>query len=124
MASDGRLGRIEPLDEISNVREDYKKVALSAKRLDPEVAKYATGNSQLISDPEDRRLKRLIDRRVLVVMVFTYFLQTLDKGTVAFASIMGFTTDLNLEGQQVCAEYYLKHRSATNYGPVLMADHH
>ena len=109
MASDGRLGRIEPLDEISNVREDYKKVALSAKRLDPEVAKYATGNTQLISDPEDRRLKRLIDQRVLVVMVFTYFLQTLDKGTVSFASIMGFPKDLNLQGQQVCIECDLEH---------------
>ena len=70
-------------------------------RLDPEVARYATGHSQLISDPENRRLKRLIDQRVLVVMVFTYFLQTLDKGTVSFASIMHFPEDLNLHGQEV-----------------------
>ncbi|KAL3493290.1 major facilitator superfamily domain-containing protein [Aspergillus germanicus] len=31
----------------------------------------------------------MIDRRVLVIMVCTYFLQALDKGTMSFASIMG-----------------------------------
>lgn len=33
-------------------------------------------------------------------MVFTYFLQALDKGTMSFASIMGIQTDLGLVRQQ------------------------
>jgi hypothetical protein len=33
-------------------------------------------------------------------MVFTYFLQALDKGTLSFAVIMGIKTDLCLVGQQ------------------------
>ena len=42
----------------------------------------------------------MIDRRVLSVMVFTYFLQALDKGTLSFAVIMGIKDDLHLHGQQ------------------------
>jgi MFS family permease len=33
-------------------------------------------------------------------MVFTYFLQALDKGTMSFTSIMGVKEDLGLVGQQ------------------------
>ena len=55
-----------------------------------------------IHPDEDKRLRRLIDRRVLIVMIFTYFLQALDKGTMSFASIMGIVDDVNLIGQQVC----------------------
>jgi hypothetical protein len=34
-------------------------------------------------------------------MIFTYFLQALDKGTMSFASIMGIKKDTHLVGQQV-----------------------
>lgn len=65
-----------------------------------EVAKYSEGPRIGISDSENRRLKKLIDKRVLVVMVFTYFLQAIDKGTLSFTSIMNLPDDLNLKGQQ------------------------
>lgn len=42
----------------------------------------------------------MIHKRVLVVMVVTYFAQTLDKGTINFASIMGIREDTHLVGQQ------------------------
>ncbi|KNZ73848.1 hypothetical protein J132_09489 [Termitomyces sp. J132] len=42
----------------------------------------------------------MIHKRVLVVMVITYFAQTLDKGTINFASIMGIREDAHLVGQQ------------------------
>lgn len=45
-------------------------------RVDQELAKYANATSVVISPEENLRLKRLIDRRVLPVMVFTYFLQS------------------------------------------------
>lgn len=41
--------------------------------------------------------------RILTVMVFTYFIQALDKGTMSFASIMGIIDDAHLVGQQVGA---------------------
>ncbi|KAF9469038.1 MFS general substrate transporter [Collybia nuda] len=42
----------------------------------------------------------MVHRRVLVVMVVTYFAQTLDKGTINFASIMGIREDTHLKGQE------------------------
>ncbi|KIV98729.1 uncharacterized protein PV09_09512 [Verruconis gallopava] len=72
---------------------DYEKV-------DAEVAKYATQTGIEVPEAESKRLKRMIDKRVLTVMVFTYFLQALDKGTLSFAVIMGIKDDLHLHGQQ------------------------
>jgi hypothetical protein len=57
-------------------------------RVDKEVAKYASDVAIDISPEENSRLKRKIDKRVLSIMIFTYFLQALDKGTMSFASIM------------------------------------
>lgn len=65
-------------------------------RIDAEVAKYAEANAEAvhISEEENKRLKKLIDRRVLPVMIVTYFLQALDKGTMSFSSIMGIRNDV------------------------------
>lgn len=48
-------------------------------RVDGELAKYANAARVDISEAEDKRLKRMIDKRVLIVMVVTYFIQALDK---------------------------------------------
>jgi hypothetical protein len=62
---------------------------------------YASGGV-VVSEEDNKRLKKMIDRRVLVIMILTYFLQALDKGTMSFSSIMGIKTDAHLEdGQKV-----------------------
>ncbi|KAI1453940.1 MFS general substrate transporter [Annulohypoxylon moriforme] len=70
-------------------REDYGKV-------DQEVAKYSSSARIEISPEENDRLRRLIDTRVLVVMITTYFLQAIDKGTLSFSSIMGLPKDTGM----------------------------
>ncbi|KAL7269146.1 hypothetical protein RUND412_008199 [Rhizina undulata] len=69
-------------------------------RVDAEVAKYASHAAINIDAATDKRLKWMIDKRVLSIMIFTYFLQALDKGTMSFASIMGIRTDTGLVNQQ------------------------
>ncbi|KAL3425856.1 major facilitator superfamily transporter [Phlyctema vagabunda] len=69
-------------------------------RIDKEVAKYTSDVQVHISPETDSRLKKLIDKRVLSVMIVTYFLQALDKGTLSFTSIMGLPDDNKLVGQQ------------------------
>lgn len=69
-------------------------------RVDKEVAKYASGAVVHVSPEDNARLKKKIDKRVLAVMIFTYFIQALDKGTLSFSSIMGIQTDANLHGTQ------------------------
>ena len=81
--------------------EELEKDHMNYDRVDKELAKYANAARIDISEAENKRLKRLIDKRVLPIMIFTYFLQALDKGTLSFASIMGIKTDAHLVGQQV-----------------------
>ncbi|KAK6614553.1 major facilitator superfamily transporter [Botrytis cinerea] len=69
-------------------------------RVDSEVAKYTSDVLIHISDDENKRLKKLIDRRVLIIMILTYFIQALDKGTLAFTSIMGIRKDANISDAQ------------------------
>ncbi|KAK8043387.1 Major facilitator superfamily transporter [Apiospora rasikravindrae] len=72
-------------------------------RIDKEVAEYMTADGQAgpaISPEENTRLRRLIDRRVLTIMIATYFLQAIDKGTMSFSSIMGIREDANLRGPE------------------------
>lgn len=85
---------MSPDEELSKDHQDYN-------RMDAEVAKYATGEAIDISEPENKRLKKLIDKRVLSIMVFTYFLQALDKGTMSFTSIMGLQEDFHLVGTEL-----------------------
>ncbi|KAI0894205.1 MFS general substrate transporter [Annulohypoxylon nitens] len=70
-------------------REDYGKI-------DQEVAKYSSSARIEISPEENDRLRKLIDKRVLVVMILTYFLQAIDKGTLSFSSIMGLPKDTGM----------------------------
>ncbi|KAJ3864880.1 major facilitator superfamily domain-containing protein [Lentinula novae-zelandiae] len=84
-------------------------LAPSPTGIDAEVAEFFAslapdtskgGKAVVIDDATNRRLRWMIHKRVLVVMVVTYFCQTLDKGTMSFASIMGITADTHLVGQE------------------------
>ena len=79
-----------------------EKDHMNYDRIDKEVAKYANAVAIDISPADNSRLRRLVNKRVLSVMTFTYFLQALDRGTIGFASIMGIIHDTHLVGQQVC----------------------
>ncbi|EKD16952.1 uncharacterized protein L3040_006238 [Drepanopeziza brunnea f. sp. 'multigermtubi'] len=81
-------------------REYGGKDATDFNQVDKEVAKYTSDVRIDIDEATNSRLKKLINRRVLVIMIITYFLQALDKGTISFASIMGIQKDTGLVGQQ------------------------
>jgi hypothetical protein len=89
------------LETVMSHEENLKGDHMNHERVDKELAKYTTGERIVISEAEDKRLKKLIDRRVLVIMILTYFLQALDKGTMSFTSIMGIRDDLGLLGDKV-----------------------
>ncbi len=76
-----------------------KKDQTDYDKVDKELAQYVSSARVDISPEENTRLRRLIDKRILTVMIATYFIQAIDKGTLSFASIMGILTDTNLSGQ-------------------------
>ncbi|KAF5123753.1 putative transporter [Metarhizium anisopliae] len=68
-------------------------------RVDKELAKYISDARITITPEKNHELRRKIDRRILAVMISTYFLQAIDKGTMSFASIMGIRDDTHLSKQ-------------------------
>ncbi|OAG10759.1 MFS general substrate transporter [Paraphaeosphaeria sporulosa] len=68
--------------------------------VDGETLKYTTGPPVEIDKATNRRLFWKINRRILVIQLVTYFCQSLDKGTLNFASIMGIKKDAHLVGQE------------------------
>lgn len=93
------------IDEAASFHDEHpEKLHTHNHLVDKEVAKYATGAAVEIDEETNKRLKKMIDRRVLVVMMITYLLQTLDKGALSFASIMGILEDTHLGDNQVGSE--------------------
>lgn len=71
----------------------------------------------------DRRLFWKITRRVLVIQVITYFCQSLDKGILNYASIMGIKSDAHLVGQQVSHLYLaISNLLANGYSVLMVRD--
>ena len=95
------LDGIEHLDRPGSP-DDVEKDHVNYAKVDSELARYVGDGRIDIPPEENTRLRRMIDRRVLVIMIATYFLQAIDKGTMSFASIMGTIDDTGLHGQQVC----------------------
>ena len=68
--------------------DDPKKDHAHYDKIDKEVAKYAAAEAVYISPEESTRLRKMIDKRVLAIMITTYFLQAIDKGTLSFAYVL------------------------------------
>ncbi|CAJ2504579.1 Uu.00g119730.m01.CDS01 [Anthostomella pinea] len=89
------MAHVERTDSAADDVE-LKTGHLNQDKVDKEIAKYMS-EARIEITPEDNiRLRKLIDRRVLVVMIVTYFLQAVDKGTLSFSSIMGLPKDTGL----------------------------
>ncbi|KAH8680802.1 major facilitator superfamily domain-containing protein [Xylariales sp. PMI_506] len=69
-------------------------------RRDVETAAYATHEAIYIDDETNKNLFWTVNRRILACMLGTYFCQSLDKGTLGFASVMNIRADAGLVGQQ------------------------
>lgn len=85
------------LAEVERTSQDLEKPNYQSERVDRELAQYVSDVRIDISPERSAELRRKIDKRVLLVMILTYFLQAIDKGTLSFASIMGLTKDTGLE---------------------------
>jgi hypothetical protein len=60
----------------------------------------ASGQPIVISPAEDARVLKRIDIVILPLMLSVYFLQGLDKATLAYASVFGLIGDAGLQGNE------------------------
>lgn len=98
------MAKADEIDEAAAPAVDQMELVkdhMNYELVDKEVAQYANEVIVEIDDETNKRLKKLIDKRIMAVMIVTYLIQTLDKGTLSYASIMGIQSDLHLHGQQV-----------------------
>lgn len=82
--------------EVERPSVDLEKPTVHSERVDKELAAYASDVRVNISPERNVELRRMIDKRVLAVMIATYFLQAIDKGTLSFSSIMGLPKDTGM----------------------------
>ncbi|EEY16135.1 allantoate permease [Verticillium alfalfae VaMs.102] len=82
--------------ETQSVDIDTKQANTRYGEIDRELANYVNAERIEISPERSDELRRMIDKRVLIVMILTYFLQAIDKGTMSFSSIMGLPEDTGL----------------------------
>ena len=78
-----------------------KEATLYPDAVDEDTMRYTTGPPIQIDAATNRRLFWKLNRRILAIQLVTYFCQSLDKGTLNFASVMGIQEDANLVGQEV-----------------------
>lgn len=70
------------------------------KAYNSKIAAYATETAVHIDEETDKKLFWTVNKRILACMLGTYFCQSLDKGTLGFASVMNIKQDANLQGQE------------------------
>ncbi|OBT82358.1 hypothetical protein VE02_08285 [Pseudogymnoascus sp. 03VT05] len=85
-------------DEIAPCTQPVEENYHQAKE-DEETAKYVGGNTTFVDEETSKKLFWTVNKRILACMLGTYFCQSLDKGTLGFASIMGIQNDAHLVGQ-------------------------
>lgn len=100
------------------------------KGIDAEIAEFfnetAAGVTKpivIIDDATNRRLRWMIHKRVLVVMVVTYFAQTLDKGYVKTLCDHGGRPLIWRQDFELCLHHGDPTRHEASRAAVCMADH-
>ncbi|CAK7217553.1 hypothetical protein SBRCBS47491_003198 [Sporothrix bragantina] len=92
---------VQPEEQVERLeRLDTEGFPDKHATMDAEIREYVgDGEVVEVDATTSTRLRRMIDKRVLVVMLGTYFLQSLDKNALSFTAIMGIQTDAHLVGQ-------------------------
>jgi hypothetical protein len=100
-AISSHLGTQQTTIDTEDVKHSLDNVALGDK--DKDRAKELVervGHRVELTPENNKRVLWKIDTRILPVILFVYFLQALDKATLAYASVFGLIEDTNLVGNQ------------------------
>lgn len=95
--ADERVETIEPVAPAPQA-ESYPED--DAKKDDAVVLINQAGHTIELTPERNSRLLRKIDLRILPIVLGIYFLQALDKATLAYGSVFGLIDKANLHGEQ------------------------
>jgi hypothetical protein len=120
------MGETKPTqDHVERLRSpDHEVLPNKHIGVDEELRKYVVAaDSVQVDEATSKRLRHMINKRVLIVMVGTYFLQSLDKNAISYAAIMGIREDAHLVGQDVRIKVFLQLPRSMLIALVLMVTH-
>ncbi|KAK7183002.1 hypothetical protein DPSP01_006049 [Paraphaeosphaeria sporulosa] len=83
-------------NEEVNTHEEYHKPAPVTKGMDKAAALLASNERIIVTPEENKRVLRKIDLVLLPILLSVYFLQSLDKTTLSYASVFGLIEDADL----------------------------
>lgn len=84
-------------DDGVNTHKEYHNPTPVTKGMD-KAAELIANNERIVVTPEEnKRVLRKIDLVLLPILLSVYFLQSLDKTTLSYASVFGLIEDANLD---------------------------
>ncbi|QRV93342.1 major facilitator superfamily transporter [Ceratobasidium sp. AG-Ba] len=100
--------RRESVESITEKKDQVEEIehappAQSSAKAHGDAALAILGSSETpveITDEQDAAILRKVDKWLLPVMLMVYFLQQLDKSSLAYASVFGIVSDTKLVGSQ------------------------
>ncbi|KAJ4360172.1 uncharacterized protein N0V89_000732 [Didymosphaeria variabile] len=90
------LGEIGKNEDV-NTHEEYHKPDPITKGMDKAAELLASNERIIVTPEENKRVLRKIDLVLLPILLSVYFLQSLDKTTLSYASVFGLIEDANLD---------------------------
>ncbi|KAL1598614.1 hypothetical protein SLS60_007754 [Paraconiothyrium brasiliense] len=90
------LGEIGKNEDV-NTHEEYHKPEPVTKGKDKAAELLASNERIIVTAEENKRVLRKIDLVLLPILLSVYFLQSLDKTTLSYASVFGLIEDANLD---------------------------
>ncbi|KIW28356.1 uncharacterized protein PV07_08028 [Cladophialophora immunda] len=85
--------------ESGRASKDITERRASLKHADRALAIVGDQRVEL-TEEDNKRIRRKTDKVILVILVWVYFLQILDKSVLGYGALFGLTTDTNLTGDQ------------------------
>jgi len=84
------------------VHHEHAHTHIDAEKLrHADIAAQILGDKDIIVTEEDnKRIRRKTDSIILVILVWVYFLQILDKSVLGYSAVFGLQTDTHLVGTQ------------------------
>ncbi|KAH8689089.1 putative MFS transporter [Talaromyces proteolyticus] len=72
----------------------------SAKHADRAADLVTSGERPIVTEADSKRIRRKTDKSILVILIWVYFLQILDKSVLGYGATFGLQKDTGLTGNQ------------------------
>lgn len=72
----------------------------SSKHADRAAELVTSGQRPVLTEEDSKRIRRKTDKTILIILIWVYFLQILDKSVLGYGATFGLQTDTGLTGNQ------------------------